>query len=88
MAEKEYIEREHYADKVCCDFAIRMANLMPTTDVQVVRHSEWVKIKDKFFSSTNGRGGNIVNCSICGEPSSCGLSTPYCSICGAKMVKE
>ena len=99
---KEYIEREafieilketkndceHYADKMCCDFAIMMVNLMPTADVQEVRHANWVKIKDKFFSSTNGRGGNIVKCSICGEPSSCGLSTPYCSICGAKMVKE
>ena len=51
---KEYIEREafieilketkkdceHYADKVCCDFAIRMVNLMPPADVQEVRHSK------------------------------------------------
>ncbi|MGN1138290.1 MAG: hypothetical protein ACI4RM_02495 [Ruminococcus sp.] len=60
----------------------------PTADVQKVRHGEWIRIKDRFFSSTDGKGGNVVKCSVCGEPSSCGLSTPYCSICGAKMDKE
>lgn len=96
----EYIERDSLVGKLIemkycstsskIDFGdvIRLINSEPAADVQEVRHSEWVKIKDKFFSSTNGRGGNIVKCSICGEPSSCGLSTPYCSICGAKMVKE
>lgn len=51
----EYIEREafieilkktkkdceHYADKMCCDFAIKMVNLMPPADVQEVRHGKW-----------------------------------------------
>ena len=54
---KEYIEREafieilkktkkdceHYADKVCFDFAIKMVNLMPPADVQEVRHASRVK---------------------------------------------
>lgn len=49
----EYIEREafmeilketkndceHYADKVCCDFAIKMVNLMPFANVQEIRHA-------------------------------------------------
>lgn len=34
--EKTKKDCERYADKVVCDFAIRMANLMPTTDVQEV----------------------------------------------------
>lgn len=60
----------------------------PTADVQEVRHGKWIPIKNRFFSSTDGRGGNVVKCSVCGEPSSCRLSTPYCSICGAKMDEE
>ena len=56
----EYIEREafieilkktkkdceHYADKVCCDFAIKMANLMPSADVQEIRHASWREKSD------------------------------------------
>lgn len=60
----------------------------PTADVQEVRHGKWIPIKGRFFSSTDDRGGNVVKCSVCGEPSSCGFSTPYCSICGAKMDEE
>ena len=60
MAEKEYIEREafieilkktkkdceHYADKVCCDFAIKMVNLMPSANVKEIRHASWMKKSD------------------------------------------
>ena len=60
MAEKEYIEREafieilkktkndceHYPNKVVCDFAIKMVNLMPSADVQEIRHASWMKKSD------------------------------------------
>lgn len=70
------------------DVVLELINQQPTADVQEVKHGKWIKIKNKFFSSSDGRGGNIVKCSVCGEPSACNFSTPYCSICGAKMDKE
>ena len=64
----EYIEREafiktlkktkkdceHYADKVCCDFAIRMVNLMPPADVQeVVRCKDCIHCCMSYDPKTN-----------------------------------
>ena len=100
MAEKEYIEREafieilkktkkdceHYADKVVCDFAIRMVNLMPPADVQeVVRCSNCIHIC--LHSS------GYYYCSVTGkEYKGYELGYNFCSygerICGAKMDKE
>lgn len=57
----------------------------PTADVEEVKLGKWIKLKNKFYSSAIGKSGNIVKCSICEEQSPCGLGTPYCSICGAKM---
>lgn len=98
---KEYIEREAALKSIketiigASEFAndvriaaINAVNSAPTADVREVRHGKWIPIKNRFFSSTDGRGGNVVKCSACGEHSSCKLSTPYCSICGAKMDKE
>lgn len=97
---KEYIERVALIDKmsklktggifteVFKKVVLEIISNHPTADVQEVRHGKWIPIKGEFFSSTDGRGGNVVKCSVCGEPSSCGFSTPYCSICGAKMDKE
>lgn len=41
-------------------------NFTPTADVQEVRHGKWIKIEGEFFSSTDGRSGNVVKCSMCG----------------------
>lgn len=92
MAEKRYIEINRLINDLN-KFAPEAFNALinsiilnqPNADVQEVRHGRWIKIEGEFFSSTDGRSGNVVKCSMCGEPSSCGLSTPYCSICGAKM---
>ena len=92
---KEYIEREafikilketkndceHYPNKVVCDFAIRMVNLMPTADVQEVRYGKWIE-KPYLLGTSNF-------CSLCGE----NYGMPhgkynYCPNCGAKMDKE
>lgn len=89
-ADKLYIatmDTEFY-DSADEDVVLELINQQPTADVQEVKHGKWIKIKNKFFSSSDGRGGNIVKCSVCGEPSACNFSTPYCSICGAKMDKE
>ena len=80
----EWVRKFYPEEKV---FASAVINA-PTANVQEVRHGKWIPIKNRFFSSTDGRGGNVVKCSVCGEPSSCRLSTPYCSICGAKMDEE
>ncbi len=91
---KEYIEREALLKKlgdnnIPCNIDVYyLIKNAPAVDVQEVRHGKWIKIKGRFFSSSDGRGGNMVKCSECGEPSSCNFSTPYCSICGAKMDKE
>lgn len=82
--EKTFIGASEFATDTR-NAAMDAINQVPTADVQEVRHGKWIKIKDRFFSSSNGRGGNVVKCSVCGEPSSCRFSTPYCSICGAKM---
>lgn len=99
MAEKKYIELDafikilketkndckHYADKVCCDFAIRMANLMPTADVQEVRHSKW-EYEDSDIGWTDyscNSCGNIIT--TVAEPNEL---YEYCPYCGAKMDKE
>lgn len=99
MAEKEYIEREafieilkktekdceHYADKVCCDFAIRMVNLMPPADVQEVRHGKWIK---EYLSY----GVIRYRCSVCNGMFSQNMidfnHKNFCTDCGAKMDKE
>lgn len=101
----EYIEREafikilketkndceHYHNKVVCDFAIKMANLMPTADVQEVRHASWMRNQEDMYW-----GNSFIrrNCSICGgspiyhEGLGTYKLTPYCPHCGAKMDKE
>lgn len=95
----EYIEREafieilkktkkdceHYADKVCCDFAIPMVNLMPASDVQEVRHGEWEQCFEDWRKQIEGD-----KCSVCGFEHY-GTSIRhyhYCPNCGAKMDKE
>lgn len=92
---KEYIERdtfiktlektkndcEHYPDKVVCDFAIQIANLMPPADVQEVKHGKWIE-KPYLLGTSNF-------CSLCGK----NYGMPhgkynFCPHCGAKMDKE
>lgn len=97
---KEYIEREALVEKISelepggiftevfKKAVLEIISNQPTANVQEVRHGDWIKIKDRFFSSSDGRDGNVVKCSVCGELSSCNFSTPYCSICGTKMDKE
>lgn len=58
---------------------------LPTIEAEPVQHGHWVKIKGRYYSSTEGRHGNVQQCSVCGELSPCGYGTPYCAICGAKM---
>ena len=86
----EYIEREafikilketkndceHYPNKVVCDFAIRMVNLMPPADVQEVGHGKWIINSDGYYPY----------CSECKQEPK-GLSK-FCHNCGAKMDKE
>lgn len=79
---------DEVVEQVCYDDFESIVKNQPTADVQEVRHGKWIPIKGRFFSSTDGRGGNVVKCSVCGETSSGRLSTPYCSICGAKMDEE
>ena len=99
MAEKEYIEREafieilkktkkdceHYADKVCCDFAIKMINLVPFADVQEIRHGKWQgryninNIYNDWYCSECGYYSDIRNKNNLGN---------YCPNCGVKMDKE
>ena len=109
MAEKDYIEREafieilnktkkdckHYADKVCCDFAIKMANLMPPADVQEVRHGKWENVGDNLIMEQTTIVGKYVKCSECGNEILVARTDNgsyrfrnYCANCGAKMVKE
>ena len=93
---KEYIEREafieilkktkndceHYADKVCCDFAIRMVNLMPPADVQEIRHGEWEEQLDgTHYCSHCGRDAtyNFDGEEVCGN---------VCTYCGTIMDRE
>ena len=99
MAEKEYIEREafieilkktkkdceHYADKVCCDFAIRMVNLMPTADVQEVRHGSWKPGYEDWRKQIVGD-----ECSECGfkHYGTNIRNYHYGPNCGVKMDKE
>ena len=97
--DKEYIEREafikilketkddckHYPNKVVCDFAIRMVNLMPPADVQEVRNSKW-EYEDSDIGWTDYRCdscGNIIT--TVAEPDEL---YEYCPYCGTKMVKE
>ncbi len=96
---KEYIEREafieilketkndckHYADKVCCDFAIRTVNLMPTADVQEVRHGKWTK-NNEHINLTSGKVAEWTNfyCSECDVPNT--FPEKYCPNCGKKMI--
>ena len=98
--DKEYIEREsfikilketkddckHYPNKVVCDFAIRMVNLMPPADVQGVRHGKWELIDE---CANEG-----VYCSNCHKKvyrtkyANQKIKSNYCPNCGAKMDKE
>ena len=96
---KEYIEREafieilketkndceHYADKVCCDFAIRMVNLMPPADVQKVRYGKWMY-------EDSDLGWVDYKCSECGIIIHTDVQDEdlydFCPYCGAKMDKE
>lgn len=105
---KEYIEREafieilketkkdceRYADKVVCDFAIRMANLMTTADVQEVRHGKDITTMnpvDEFECSECG-----FVCEICENlyddeyilDWQREYNPKFCPNCGAKMDKE
>ena len=83
---KEYIEREafieilkktkndceHYPNKVVCDFAIKMANLMPTADVQEV-----VRCKDCRWRSTEECA--MYYCCNCGEQHTWECDNDFCS---------
>ena len=94
---KEYIEREafikilketkddckHYPNKVVCDFAIKMVNLMPPADVQEVIHGKWYygictccgwEMPDRY--SYDGYDDEPLG------------KMSYCPNCGAKMDKE
>ena len=92
---KEYIEREafieilkktkkdceHYADKVCCDFAIRMVNLMPPADVKEVvrcKDCKWLNKTKMICTCPNNRVFNTGKTVY---------SNNFCSY-GAKMDKE
>lgn len=83
-----YTFEQHIAICTTLNVVRRIINQQPTADVVEVKHGEWIKIKNQFFSRSDGKGGNAVKCSVCGEPSSCSFATPFCSICGAKMDKE
>ena len=83
--EKTKNDCEHYPDKVVCDFAIRIANLMPPADVQEVRHGKWEQCFEDWRNQIEGD-----KCSVCGFEHY-GTSIrhyPYCPNCGAKMDKE
>ena len=105
---KEYIEREafieilketkkdceRYADKVVCDFAIRMANLMTTADVQEVRHGKnitKIHLTDEFECSECGFICEISE-KIYDDEYTFDCYREYnpklCPECGAKMDKE
>ena len=95
----EYIEREafieilkktkkdceRYANKVVCDFAIKMAKLMPVSDVQEVRHGKWEQCFEDWRNQIEGD-----KCSVCGfEHYGTRIRHyPYCPNCGAKIDKE
>lgn len=108
MAEKEYIEQgafikilkktkndcEHYPDKVVCDFAIRMVNLMPTADVQEVRHGKNITTMnpvDEFECSECGFVCEIHE-NIYDDEYTLDCQREYnpkfCPECGAKMDKR
>ena len=68
-----------------------MVNLMPSKDVQEVRHASWVSNQEDMY------WGNYFirrNCSICGgspiyhEGLGTYKLTPYCPHCGAKMSEK
>ena len=102
---KEYIEREsfikilketkddckHYPNKVVCDFAIRMVNLMPTADVQEVRHGKNVTPfhpADEFICSECGIVFKDMNEYIIEDDVYREFYFKICPNCGAKMDKE
>lgn len=104
----EYIEREafieilketkkdceRYADKVVCDFAIRMANLMTTADVQKVRHGKNITTMnpvDEFECSECGFVCEIFENLYDDEyilDWQREYNPKFCPNCGAKMDKE
>ena len=105
MAEKKYIELDafikilketkndckHYADKVCCDFAIKMAKLMPPADVQEVRHGKNItKIHpaDEFICSECGIVFKEMSEYIIEDDVYREFYFKFCPNCGAKMDKE
>lgn len=100
MAKKEYIEREAALNAIKdeienyqpnpdlysitpYEFVRRGLNIaysiiknQPTADEQEVRHGKWIKYKSQHYY-----------CSRCGNKVG-GITSPYCSECGAKMDKE
>lgn len=75
-------ECERYADKVVCDFAIRMVNLMPTADVQKVKLGKWM-YEDSDLGWTDykcSECGNIIHTNVQDED-----LYDFCPYCGAKM---
>lgn len=95
---KEYIERERAIVDACNSLELYPSeyakledalNRIPTADVALVRHGEWLKAKDDYC------GLNIIQCSICHEEwcfeiddDVIDLNYHYCPNCGAKIDKE
>ena len=98
MAEKEYIERDMYYQKInglskggCGDYPLyclaindcmNVLNEMPAADVAPVRHGRW---KRELMSPKIGLYGYI--CSNCNKLIYVGIGRymAYCGNCGAKM---
>lgn len=56
---------------------IKHSEVIPSADVEEVRHGEW---EYYTIGVTSYR-----ECSVCGENSPSGFKSPYCPNCGAKM---
>ena len=60
----------------------QMINIMPTADVQEVKHGHWIKTED--FTMIEQYAVYEYECSKCGAHAHYGIDN-YCYHCGAKM---
>ena len=58
---------------------------LPTSDVEPVRHGEWIKDYESFCAEFEAIGPSLIRykCSICGKETY--KKDNFCSDCGAKM---